>query len=96
MPWINGCDADIPIIREDGTPSAGFHVHLPCWPQTPADFRTARPELADYLVEPASLQRVFAGDEDPSNPQLTVALRFPDEATAQLVLAPLGYWTPVE
>lgn len=46
----------------------------------------ARPELAPWRVAPATLRRVWAGD-DPAAPATTVALRFADEAEA---LATLG------
>lgn len=40
-----------------------------------------RPELEAYVVTPTTLQRVWAGD-DPGEPDVTVALRFDDEAAA--------------
>lgn len=44
-----------------------------------------RPQLSDYLVNPAPLRRVWAGD-DPGKPETTVALRFADEAEALALL----------
>lgn len=49
---------------------SGWHANI-----TPADLT---PELEPYVVTPSRLRRVWAGD-DPTNPVLTVALRFADE-----------------
>lgn len=45
------------------------------------------PDLKPYVVTPSRLRRVWAGD-DPVEPQITVALRFADEAEGMAVLAP--------
>jgi hypothetical protein len=104
MPWTNGADANIPIVTAydaDGNPttwSPDFHVNLPCFGYEDADgpvaaFLAAHPELAPYNVEPATLQRIFAGD-DAANRTLTVAFKFANEDEAKAVLGPLGYWQP--
>ncbi len=43
--------------------------------------------MAPYKVIPSVMQNVWAGD-DPEAPEWTVALRFPDQATADSVLFP--------
>jgi len=45
-----------------------------------------RPDLAAYVVTPSRLRRVWAGD-DPTDPEVTVALSFASEAEAQTALA---------
>ena len=45
------------------------------------------PELAAFVVEPARLDRVWAGD-DPEAPTQTVALWFESEAAAEAMLGP--------
>jgi len=45
------------------------------------------PEMEPYRVIPSAMQNVWAGD-DPEAPEWTVALRFPDQATADSVLFP--------
>lgn len=48
----------------------------------------AHPELGPYVVLPSHpLQSVWAGDV-PEAPQWTVSLRFPDQKTADAILAP--------
>lgn len=50
--------------------------------------------LGAYRITPANpLQAVMAGD-DPTNPQWTVALRFPDQATADAVISQLTSPSP--
>lgn len=57
-------------------PAAGVHY------TTDEAFFAATPDLAPYRVTPANpLQNVLAGD-DRAAPVWTVALRFPDQATA--------------
>jgi hypothetical protein len=70
---------------EDGesTPLEGWHVN------TTSAALIERPALSAFVVTPSRLRRVWAGD-DPSNPVLTVALRFVDEAQARGALA--GLW----
>lgn len=53
------------------------------------DYAKAEATLAPYRVNPATLQRVFAGDS-PEAPEWTVALRFPDQETADRVLGSLA------
>jgi hypothetical protein len=38
-----------------------------------------RPDLEPFVIQPATLRRVWAGD-DPEEPNVTVALRFESEA----------------
>jgi hypothetical protein len=57
------------------TPLPGWHVNV-----TP-EVVDARPELKAFVVTPSALRRVWSGD-DPTNPVLTVALRFENEAEA--------------
>ncbi len=45
-----------------------------------------RPDLAAYVVTPARLRRVWAGDA-PTDPDVTVALSFASEVEALAVLA---------
>lgn len=72
-----------PALEEGGepTPLDGWHVNI-----TAAGL-AARPDLATHVVTPSALRRVWAGD-DPISAAVTVALRFPDEATAQAAFAP--------
>lgn len=58
----------------------GWHVNV-----TRRGLR-ARPDLEPFVVEPATLLRVWAGD-DPGEPNVTVALRFGSEVEG---LAALG------
>lgn len=58
-------------------PEAAEGWHVNTTPQVLA----ARPELEPFVITPATLRRVWAGD-DPANPARTVALRFADEAEA--------------
>lgn len=62
-------------LGEVPTPLTGFHVNI-----TPAVL-SGRPELEAFVVNPAALRRVWAGDS-PTAPTETVALRFADEAEA--------------
>jgi len=62
-------------------PLIGWHVNV-----TPDEIE-AHPDLAAYVVTPTRLRRVWAGD-DPEAPAWTVALRFPDQETADSVLVP--------
>ena len=57
----------------------GFHVNVT------SDLMAERPELETFRVEPSPLRRVWAGD-DPTNPTITVPLRFADEAEAAKML----------
>jgi len=66
-------DAIGPLYNDDGEPLTGWHVNV-----TP-DMVTA--ELEPFVVTPSRLRRVWAGD-DPVEPEITVALRFADEAEA--------------
>lgn len=50
-----------------------------------ADGLAARPDLEPCVVTPSRLRQVWAGD-DPEAPDVTVALRFADEAEAIAVL----------
>lgn len=50
-----------------------------------SDGLIARPDLAPFVVTPARLRQAWAGD-DPEAPDVTVALRFADEAEAAAVL----------
>jgi len=101
MPWINGADAPIPVPltteiddetgREVVTAwSSRFHIHLPTFGYEGVGgavdaFFAAHPDLISYRVDPARLQRIYAGD-DPANPTMTAALRFDTEAVARSVL----------
>ena len=69
------------IYTDDEEPVAltGWHVNV-----TPDEI-DAKPELAPFVVTPSRLRRVWAGD-DPVAPDITVALRFADEAEANAVL----------
>lgn len=58
----------------------GWHVNI-----TRAGL-AARPDLEPFVVTPATLRRVWAGD-DPAAPQITVALRFMTEAEGRAALA---------
>ena len=59
--------------------------HVNCSP----DELEANPALADYVVTPSVMQRVWLGD-DHTDPTMTVALRFTDETE---YLAVSGYRT---
>lgn len=59
------------------------------WNTTPRFRATNSAALAPYVVGPSPLARVWAGD-DPANPIQTVALAFPDAATAATVLLACG------
>lgn len=62
-------------------------VHYKTEPVTFAAFSAL---LTPYRVTPVHpLQNVWAGD-DPAHPTETVALRFPDGATASAVIAQIG------
>lgn len=73
---IIGTLFDPPAI-EGGAPVAlpGFLVNVT------TDLLAERPELEPFVIEVASLRRVWAGD-DPADPAVTVPLRFADEAAA--------------
>lgn len=62
-----------PLPEAEALP--GWHVNV-----TP-EVMARRPALEAYRVTPATLRRVWAGD-DPATPVRTVALRFADEAEA--------------
>lgn len=73
----------IPVDLDDAPVRLwGFHVNI-----TP-DVLTERPALAAKVHQPATLRRVWAGD-DPAEPVLTVPLRFNGEAAAREALADL-------
>lgn len=61
--------------------AAGWRVNV-----TPGGLAGA-PDLAAFVMEPARLDRVWAGD-DPEAPSQTVALWFESEAAAVTALAP--------
>lgn len=69
---------------ENLAPSAvwGFHVNI-----TP-DVLEANPHLSAKVIVPATLRRVWAGD-DPASPTMTVALRFNGETAARDALGDL-------
>ena len=83
-------DGPIPVMRRDetgaltDTPAEGAHYNI-----DRARYDANAELLAPYHVEPSSLQRVYAGD-DPNAAQWTIALRFPDQKTADQVIASLG------
>lgn len=61
-------------------------VAVPGWcVNITAEGLASRPDLQTFVVTPERLRRVWAGD-DPESPDVTVALRFADEAEALLVL----------
>ena len=60
-------------------PLPGWHVN------TTSDGLITRPDLAPFVVAPSRLRQVWAGD-DPEAPDVTVALRFTDEAEANTAL----------
>jgi len=62
-------------------PYPGWHVNIT------AEGLATRPDLEPYVATPSRMRRVWAGD-DPEAPEWTVALRFPDQATADSVLFP--------
>ena len=59
----------------------GWHANT-----TPQGLAEA-PALAGYVIHPARLSRVWAGD-DPDAPTMTIALWFADAATGEAALAP--------
>ncbi len=63
-------------------PLSGWHVN------TTLQGLAARPDLTPFVVAPAQLRREWA--RLPGEPQITVALRFADEAEARSVLS--AYW----
>ena len=67
-------DGPIDVYRDDA-PVPGYHLNIAPWLMTD--------ELATYAVEPQEPARIFAGGS-------TGFLKFPDEATAKLMLA--DYW----
>lgn len=69
---LHPSDPDAPIVI-----LPGWHVNV-----TP-DYLVDHPELVTFVVEPSPLRRVWAGD-DPSNPVLTVPLRFVNEAEGRM------------
>ena len=87
-------DAIIPITPsvQTGTDGQGQPTYAPkpgYSVTTTNDVLAATPAAATYQVAPP-LNNVWAGD-DPNNPTFTVELCFPDEATAQSILA--AFWT---
>lgn len=76
-----------PVRDADGQPTGavqpGYRLN------TTHPIFDAVPAIAPYRVTPAHMLDVWAGD-DPNAPTITVALLFPDQATAQAVLA--AYW----
>lgn len=80
-----GVVATDPVTKTSFTTyTASPGVHYMC---DLATFTAKQALLAPYRVTPTTpLQRVWAGD-NPANPQWTVALVFPDQATANSVLA---------
>jgi hypothetical protein len=72
----------IGVIFNDPAEPMGEAVAIEGWHvNTTPDYLAAHPDLAPFVVTPAVLRRVWAGD-DPANPSQTVALRFADEAEA--------------
>ena len=61
----------------------GWHVNIT------KDGLAARPDLAEFVVTPGRLRRVWAGD-DCETPTMTVALRFEDQTQADQELTPAG------
>lgn len=59
------------------------------WNTTPRFFTASLGALTAYRVAPSPFTRVWAGD-NPAAPTNTVALAFPDAATAQAVLLACG------
>lgn len=82
-------DGPIPCMTRDAsgaltdTPAPGVHYNT-----TPSDL-AAHPALQPYVVAPSLLQRIWAGD-DPAAPTMTVALVFPDQATADAVFSSIA------
>ncbi|MFN3352541.1 MAG: hypothetical protein ACK4Z5_02940 [Brevundimonas sp.] len=65
-------EAELPAVP-------GWHVNIT------TEGLAARPDLEALVVSPATLRRVWAGD-DPATPVVTVALRFADQAAAEAAL----------
>lgn len=68
-------EGDEPVVL------TGWHVNVT------QDEIDANPDLAEFVVTPSRLRRVWAGD-DCVSPTVTVALRFESEAQAEALLAP--------
>lgn len=68
-------------LEPSAEPVPGWHVNA-----TP-DYLAERPELEPFVVTPATLSRVWAGD-DPAAPTMTVPLRFADADEASEYLPP--------
>jgi hypothetical protein len=68
-----------PLYNDEGDLLTGWHVNV-----TPDE---VTPELEPFVVTPSRLRRVWAGD-DPVGPEITVALRFADEAEALTFFPP--------
>lgn len=69
----------------DGPPPVrlwGFHVNIT------ADRLAERPDLEAKVHQPATLRRVWSGD-DPASPSITVPLRFNGETAAREALGDL-------
>lgn len=66
-------------LNEVRIPYPGWRVNIT------AEGLAQRADLAPYVVTPARLRRVWAGD-DPADPDVTVALAFESEAEALSVL----------
>lgn len=66
-----------PPFEEGGEriPLEGWHYNV-----TP-EYLAERPDLAPFVVQPATLRQVWLGD-DPESPTSTIPLRFADEAEA--------------
>lgn len=82
--YLRGADGE---LTADPAPGVHYKTDLPAL----ADYAE---QLAPYVVTPAQLQSVWAGD-DPAAPVMTVSLRFPDDATAQTVLTACGMLPPL-
>lgn len=76
-PGIDPFPVSIPNAWDEAGEVTGFdpRIHY----NVTAEFLAEHASLATFRIEPATLQRVFAGD-DPTAAQWTVALRFDDEA----------------
>jgi hypothetical protein len=59
------------------------------WNTTPGFYAAHSAALSPYRIATLPLVRVWEGD-DPSNPTQTVALAFPDAATAEATLVGCG------
>lgn len=81
----------VPMPEGDLIPDAelraGWHVN------TTPEVLEQNPALADYVITPSTMRRVWSGD-DPQAPSATVALRFADQDQAEAVLGAMSLLPP--